>query len=517
MSLINWSWLFLVMYIGIMCCIGVYAQRKVKNADDFATARGSYGPFFLALAYAATTASGATFLGLPALAYQWGTSSLWYIFLYPVGVYIGVLISMRLVSTVGERFGNRSIPEYLGERYQSDGIRILVALMSLILLFYLIGQLVSGLVMFQLMLGLGKSSALIITTLVLLFYVVMGGAHADILSDGIQGGMMLILAIIVVFITLNGVGLEGGLSGLIRELRDQDPLLTDIFNSESSLFSSWWSVIVIVFAHIPLGLLPHLGNKIWALKSPNDRSTFIWMAASFGLTLSLMGIGGFLARAHFGEDLLTGSGNLNQALPLLFIEIFPSWLAALIGIGILSAVMSTADGLVISSSQIIANDLYRKTYIARNKIKLSDAEIDNNVLNISRVSTIVILISCAFFAQALINKNVALIVWIGIGGMMAAFSGPLIIGALWRGVTRSGAYAGLISGMGTFVILHAQLLDPLWFENGSVTQNITGWLLKQGPNPFACTFLGEIISVFITILVSKFSIKLPKEHIDQLF
>ena len=517
MSLINWSWLFLVMYIGIMCCIGVYAQRKVKNADDFATARGSYGPFFLALAYAATTASGATFLGLPALAYQWGTSSLWYIFLYPVGVYIGVLISMRLVSTVGERFGNRSIPEYLGERYQSDGIRILVALMSLILLFYLIGQLVSGLVMFQLMLGLEKSSALIITTLVLLFYVVMGGAHADILSDGIQGGMMLILAIIVVFITLNGVGLEGGFSGLIKELNDQDPLLTDIFNSESSLFSSWWSVIVIVFAHIPLGLLPHLGNKLWALKSPNDRTTFIWMAASFGLTLSLMGIGGFLARAHFGEDLLTGSGNPNQALPLLFIEIFPSWLAALIGIGILSAVMSTADGLVISSSQIIANDLYRKTYIARNKIKLSDAEIDNNVLNISRVSTIVILISCAFFAQALINKNVALIVWIGIGGMMAAFSGPLIIGALWRGVTRSGAYAGLISGMGTFVILHAQLLDPLWFENGSVTQNITGWLFKQGPNPFACTFLGEIISVFITILVSKFSIKLPKEHLDQLF
>ena len=517
MSLINWSWLFLVMYIGIMCCIAFYAQRKIKSADDFATARGSYGPFFLALAYAATTASGATFLGLPALAYQWGTSSLWYIFLYPVGVYIGVLISMRLVSTVGERFGNRSIPEYLGERYQSDGIRILVALMSLILLFYLIGQLVSGLVMFQLMLGLGKSSALIITTLILLFYVVMGGAHADILSDGIQGAMMLILAIIVVFITLNGVGLEGVLSGLIKELKDQDPLLTDIFNSESSLFSSWWSVIVIVFAHIPLGLLPHLGNKLWALKSPNDRTTFIWIAASFGLTLSLMGIGGFLARAHFGEDLLTGSGNPNQALPLLFIEIFPSWLAALIGIGILSAVMSTADGLVISSSQIIANDLYRKTYIARNKIKLSDAEIDNNVLNISRVSTIVILISCAFFAQALINKNVALIVWIGIGGMMAAFSGPLIIGALWRGVTRSGAYAGLISGMGTFVILHAQLLDPLWFENGSVTQNITGWLLKQGPNPFACTFLGEIVSVFITILVSKFSIKLPKEHLDPLF
>ena len=147
---------------------------------------------------------------------------------------------------------------------------------------------------------------------------------------------------------------------------------------------------------------------------------------------------------------------------------------------------------------------------------MSDAKIDNNVLKISRVSTVVILISCAFFAQALINKNVALIVWIGIGGMMAAFSGPLIIGALWRGVTRRGAYAGLISGMGTFIILHAQLLDPLWFEYSSVVQNITGWLIKQ-VLILLHALSGEIVSVFTTILVSKFSAKLPREHLDQMF
>ena len=250
MSLIQWSWIFLLIYIILMCFIGVYAQKKVKNADDFAIARGSYGPFFLALAYAATTASGATFLGLPALAYQWGSSSLWYIFLYPVGVYIGVIISIRLVSRVGDRFGNRSIPEYLGDRYQSDGIRILVSIMSLILLFYLIGQLVSGLVMFQLMLGLGKTSALVITTLVLLFYVSLGGAHADIISDGIQGGMMVILAIVVILITGLGVGIDNGFVGLMSNLKEQDDLLVHAFNSESTLFSSWWSVIVIILSLI---------------------------------------------------------------------------------------------------------------------------------------------------------------------------------------------------------------------------------------------------------------------------
>jgi len=49
---------------------------------------------------------------------------------------------MRLVSNSGHEFGNRSIPEYLGSRCQSDLIRVLVSLFSLSLFFYLAGQLV---------------------------------------------------------------------------------------------------------------------------------------------------------------------------------------------------------------------------------------------------------------------------------------------------------------------------------------------------------------------------------------
>ena len=108
-----------------MLGIGFIGHRRVKHADDFATARGSYGPVFLAFAFAATTASGATFLGGPGLAYKWGAPTIWGNFLYPIGVYFGVLISMRLIATSGNRFGNRSIPEYLGDRFQSDGIRVI--------------------------------------------------------------------------------------------------------------------------------------------------------------------------------------------------------------------------------------------------------------------------------------------------------------------------------------------------------------------------------------------------------
>lgn len=516
MSLVAWSWLFLVLYIGVMLVFGVIGSRKIKHADDFATARGSYGPVFLALAFAASTASGATFLGGPALSYQYGLAANWGNFLYPIGVYFGILISMRLIATSGNRFGNRSIPEYLGDRYHSEGIRILVSLMSLVLFFYLAGQMVSGLVMFEIMLGLSPLWALIITTVVLLFYVVMGGAHADIMTDGVQGFMMLSLAVIVIVLAVTGYGIEGGLSGMLENLGRQDSNLVGALNPSNALTHSWWSIAAVLFAHIPLGLLPHLGNKLWALRDNGEQMQFVKLAFMCGLTLGMMGLGGLLARAHLGDALFLDGANPNEALPLLFIKLFPTWLAALVGAGILAAIMSTADGLVVSSSQIIANDLYRRTLVPRLRTKLSEEELDKRVLLISRVATVFVLLISMGMAWMLMDKNIALIVWVGTGGMMAAFAGPLVMGALWRGVTAKGAYAGLILGFSTFLVLHTQSLDPSWFAPG-VIQNVVSWLYAEGPNPFSCAALGEAVSIFATVTVSKLTQSLPESYIQEMF
>ena len=108
MGLTGWSWLFLSFYIGLMLAFGWLGARRVKNADDFATARSSYGPVFLA--FAATVASGATFLGAPGIAYEIGTSAIWSALLYPTGAFVGILLCMRLINTAGHRFGSRSIP-----------------------------------------------------------------------------------------------------------------------------------------------------------------------------------------------------------------------------------------------------------------------------------------------------------------------------------------------------------------------------------------------------------------------
>ena len=516
MSLSGWSWAFLALYVGAMLTFGIVGRRRVKSADDFATARRGYGPVFLAFAFAATAASGATFVGFPGLGYRAGLATLWTVFLYPIGLYVGVLICVRVVSRTGDELGSRSIPEYLGQRYQSDAVRILVSVFSLLLLFYLAGQLVAGLVMFEVMLGVPSSVALGITAAVLMTYVVLGGAHADILTDGVQGFLMVLTGAGVAFMFATGFGVEGGFSGMVRNLEAQDPNLVGVLNPDHFLYSSWWAIVAIPLAHVPLGMLPHIGNKLWALDDPRKQRKFIVMAFGLALTLAMLGLGGVLARAVLGDALLQSEATTNHALPALFIELLPAWLAALLGIGILSAVMSTADGLVVSSSQIIANDLYRCTVVPRWQSHLSEAEVDARVLRLSRASTVLVLLVCAAMAWALMDRNVALIVTIGSGGLVAAFAGPLVLGAVWRGVTKTGAFAGLIGGVTVFAITHAALIDPSWFDEGAL-RSVAEWLHEQAPNPFSCATMGEIVSVALTWGVSRVTRPLDTDHVDVMF
>jgi SSS family transporter len=489
MSIQSWSWVFFIIYASGMLALGFWASSRVKRADDYAVARQSYGPITLALAFAATGASGATFLGLPGLAYSNGVSVMWYAFCYPVGIYLGIMICLRAVTQSGNAFGSRSIPEFLGDRYGSNRIRIIAALMSLILFFYLAGQLVAGLVMFESLLGLSPGPALVVTAGILMLYVTLGGAHADILTDSVQGAVMLCIAVGVAVLFFIGFGIAGGLPGLIQSLGELNPDNLSLFHPQAQIVGSPWAVVAIIIAHIPFGMMPHIGNKLWALRDDSARRRFLTLAFLSAMVLPAMALGGLLARVHLGDSLLDSGAN--QAIPVLFTELFPSWLAALLGIAVLCAIMSTADGLVVSSAQVVANDLYRCSLAKRWSPDISEEALDQRVLLISRWATVVVLLISAGLAWMLLNVNIALLVWMGIGGVTSAMAGPLIIGSLWDGVTERGALFGMLTGFISFALLHTQSI-PVY------------WLLEQGPNPFACAALSSLFGVVVTIFISRF-------------
>lgn len=512
MSLITWSWIFTTLYIGGMIFLATRGSKRVHDGDDFAVARGGYGPVSLALAFSATIASGATFLGLPGFAYTYGVSALWVGFLYPVGVYLGVLLCQRMVVRFGNRLRHRSIPELLGDRYQSDAIRVIAAVASLVLLFFLAGQLIAGLAMFETLLGLPKIWALGLTATVLLVYVALGGAHADILTDTVQGFLMLLIAVGICVMFFVGYGVDGGVTEVLARLEALDVNAVARINPDFVLINTSWAMTAMVFAYIPIGMLPHIGNKLWALKDRRAQRKFLGIAFVVGMVFPTLTLGGLLARAVLGDALFHNDLTPNAAIPALFIEVFPPWLAAFLGAAILASIMSTADGLVISTSQVFANDLYRRTLAPRWHAHLSAEQVEGNVLKVSRWGTVVTMIVAAVIAWFTFDINIILVTWIGIGGLAAALAGSLILGVFWRGVTKAGAIAGFLVGLGVFIVLHGQF----WPEP-SASSGLFAWLWSQSPNPYACAAVAEALGVSATVGVSLFTEKPSAEHLKLVF
>ena len=190
------------------------------------------------------------------------------------------------------------------------------------------------------------------------------------------------------------------LGGLVVNLRAQDEHMVGPAHRSNSLYDSWWAIAVVLFAHIPLGMLPHIGNKVWALKNDGDRMRFVKLAFAVGLTMGMM------ASAAFSPAAFSGRASGCRAQPER---------------GATGAVHRTVPdlaggpdrgrdpgrdhvdggGLVVSSSQIVANDIYRRSIVPKYRSHLSDEEVDRKVLGISRWSTVIVLILCTGMAWAM--------------------------------------------------------------------------------------------------------------------
>ena len=66
--------------------------------------------------------------------------------------------------------------------------------------------------------------------------------------------------VLVIVLFVAGAGLDGGLGSIISNIREQDPNQVGWINRSTPLYHSWWSQAAVLLAHIPLGMLPHIGR-----------------------------------------------------------------------------------------------------------------------------------------------------------------------------------------------------------------------------------------------------------------
>lgn len=475
-QIVMFSWIFLGVFILLMFVLGWVGSKRTHSSDDFATARSSYGPLTIALVISAGISSGSTFMGMPGLAYSLGTPSLWYPLLYPIATVFGMIFVAKAIKQYGDKFGTRTIPEFLGERFNSEFLRIVLTIISILLIFYVVSQFVAAATMFQTMMGVKYEYGLFITGAVLAVYVFMGGSHSDILTDAVQGFLMLVTAIVVVICFAFAVGFDGSFSEMLASIKDRNPTgsFDQLFLEGHATYGAFWLVALLFIAHIPFAILPHLGNKFMAVKSTKDLKKLIMYCTIFATVLPLMGLGGML-----GIAVVDPGANIvpDQIIPVLFSEIFPPFIAAFFAIAVLSAVMSTSDGLIVSLTQLLANDLYRKTIVPR--IAITKEKAERNELLISRYSTFLVIAAGIWIAWNP-PQFLSIFMWIGIGGIVSATAGPLVVGALWKRATKPAAIASLLLGTFTYWIVYL----PFGFNFS---------------NPFGAAGIGVLVSMAVMV------------------
>ncbi|GAA0486199.1 sodium/pantothenate symporter [Salinibacillus aidingensis] len=485
-TLTLYTWIGFGVFLVVMFVLGLLSARKTTSVGDFAIGGGKLGPYVLGLSFAATYLSAATFLGYPGWSHAWGYSNLWLFLAMIGGGPIGVLMVAKRVRKLNNGQKSLSLPDWLGDFYKSDIIRVGTGLILLFNIFYIAAQFVAGARIFQYLLDMSYTGGLVFIAAIVVIYVFAGGAFADIYTDAVQAVMM---AIAGLFIVVSGIVIfwEGSISatftGITNDLANQSGHLVEVFNPESTHFHSFGLVIGAIVIQWAFASAPHLFNKVLGLKNERDLGKMILtyvIASAFSLFVLF---GGLFSRAALGGNVAAP----DLALMEYVVWAFPVVVVAIFGVVILAAAMSTTDGLFVSISTVFANDIFLKVLVKRKIVNVSEQKAQKIALQISRLSVPLIgLIAFLIVLEPPVFMGDVL--WIGVSGVAAGTMGPIlyavygkkkaparaaevsmIVGLLsylviyFGGMISSTMSAGAVStaiGIFTIVVLARVLKDP---------------------------------------------------------
>ena len=340
------------LYLVLTLAIGLFAYRQSQNTpDDYFLADRGIGPVVLFFTIISTNFSAFYFLGFAGAGYRIGYS---YYGIMAFGTAI-VGLTFYFVGSkawaLGKRHGYITPPELVGKQLAHAPLRLVyLTVMVLFTIPYLAIQPIGAGYLLEALTGGAIPffwGAIILTTCMVL-YVFLGGMRGIVLTDVLQGVLM--LGLMVMAVSVIGKAL-GGISEANRQVFQLEPAL---FSREGvgEFFTPrrWFSFMLLFFFAVPM--FPQVFMRFFIPKSPGALRT---AAILYPLVTALLFIGpvliGVLGHLRFPGLMGTES---DQILPMMLNALVPPWLAALVMVGALAAFMSTMDSQLLALSSIQA-------------------------------------------------------------------------------------------------------------------------------------------------------------------
>lgn len=422
-------------YLVLLVGIGIYASRfSSQGISEYFIGGRKMNRFVVALSAVVSGRSAWLLLGVTGMAYAQGPSAIWAVAGYIVVELFLFLYYARRLRNFTEARNCITVPDFFAERFQDhDGkLRILLVFIFLVFMIgYISAQFVAGGKAFASGFGLEMDTGILLTALIVVLYTILGGFLAVSLTDMIQALFMIVALVVLPVIAILDFG---GLGFLLDQLAEMEWMYVDPFAISVGA--------AIGFLGIGLGSPgnPHILARYMSI----DDSRQLRSAAVIGTTWNvLMAWGavfiGLAGRAWFPEASMLPAGDTENLFPVLAQQHLHPALFGVVLASIFAAIMSTADSQLLVAASSVVRDVYDKI------IRKNDIIPQKTLVLYSRTvvfALVVISLLFGFLAEELVFWLV-LFAWAGLGASI----GPTSILALyWKGTTRTGIIAGLITG-----------------------------------------------------------------------
>ena len=170
MSILTWTWILTGLSFALYIYIA-YASRA-KSTGDFYAAEQSVPPILNGMATGADWMSAASFISMAGLISFMGRDGSFYLMGWTGGY---VLLAM-LFGPYLRKYGKFTIPQFMGDRYYSNTVRVLALCCAIFVSFtYVAGQMRGVGVVFSRFMGVSVNMGVIIGMALVFFYATLGG------------------------------------------------------------------------------------------------------------------------------------------------------------------------------------------------------------------------------------------------------------------------------------------------------------------------------------------------------
>jgi sodium/pantothenate symporter len=494
---------FLVLggYFVVMALIGYYSARKTDSLKEFFVMGGKAGAIVSGVAYFSTQYSMSTFMGVPAACYLQGYPGL--TVSVPGLVFsmiIPALVVGRKLIRLGHKYDLLTIADYLSDRYESDALRSLQAILMVFFVVPMMGaQIIGAGIIFNTFTGWPEWTGVVATGVIVIAYCMSGGIRGAMLTDVVQGSLMLITAVVTFFAALE---LGGGLEAINAKLLAMNPAY--MAHPGATKGYPWPRLVsmVIMWSFFSIGS-PQLVTKFFAMK--DYRVMFkavilgtlgMWVSATLIEWVGVLGI--------VSVPGLAGK-QIDFVVPLILQKSVSPVFASLMIAGIMAAGMSTIDSLLIVSTGGISRDIYQKL--------LNRSASDSQILKLSRYVTVV-LGSIAILFGIWRPGAIFDIIIFSFGGL-TIWATPILLGLYWKRTSGAGAIAGILVGVLVYIPMSASaaILEKI----GLHVLIPLSETLKSFTFGFDALFPTWIVAMAVTVLVSLVSKPASKAALDRHF